>query len=1057
MSVEIPHLRILASAGSGKTYQLTNRYIRLLLAGVPPERIIALTFTRKAAGEFFDAILTKLAEASTRPQSATNLARELEMPGDRIDWPGTLARVLRQIGKLHLGTLDGFFHEILSTHSVEFGIGPRFNLMEESEAFLRRQQLFRDFFKRGGIPPKGRRQFAEAFKEATFGNEQRSLMKNLERFIQDQHAVYLLEPDPRSWANPARIWPGREVPWSAGKDLDRAEAARRLQGVVDGQFPEGRIQKGWREFFEAAVTWEPGMDFRGTLLDKVIQAREGLEAGYAEIEYYRQTAVFEGDDARLLIRLVDALFYQELQACLRRTRGIREVIDAYEQFYERLIRRQGHLTFIDIQLLLAGIGAPAAWRLSQGATALDDALRLDVHFRLDGRFDHWLLDEFQDTSRLQWGILKNLIDEVVMDPGGQRTFFFVGDGKQAIYGWRGGDVGLFDEISRHYGGRAPSPIRDARLAESWRSGPAIIELVNAVFGREEVLREVFSRTPEVVKRWKEVWDPHASAREDLPAYASYRKLQDAEERFDAVAALLDKIRPAERGLSAALLVRRNEEVRTWVRELRARSAIPVVEEREVSVGADNALGRLLVALVKAATHPADTFSRKFLLMTPLGEDFLKLGPAGLTRDFQLRLAAGGFHSVFKYWIRRLFRKIEPDPFIRGRSNQLLDAAEQFDRGPGGDPDSFLVFLEGYTVRPGGVTSGVRVMTVHQAKGLGFDLVFLPDFGFKSTHYLDKPREGLAVQRDGEGEAAWILNLPKSLITDSEPTLARRKEQGMEASAFESICLFYVALTRAKRGLYLYTDGVFSGGDTPRYEKWLAAALPLEDGPDGVGCWERGDPQWFKGLEGRSATEEPVAVVNYSGAPPLPERITPSRASRPARAARVSDRLNMERGSWVHRAFEQVGWMEIGWEKVLETWAGEQPAAVREAARFGVERVRAALKVSTIRDYFLRPDTGELFREQAFDLLVDNRRIAGQWDRLWVDPGKRAVLFDFKGGDPSHPVPTGEETREQYGEQLELYREAVSKGFGLPGKAVAACILYYAFPEPALITLEWPGS
>lgn len=1055
MNAEIPHLRILASAGSGKTYQLTNRYLRLLLAGVPPERIIALTFTRKAAGEFFDAILTKLAEACTRPEAAARLARQLEVPENGMDWHAALARVLRQIGKLHLGTLDGFFHEILSTHSVEFGIGPRFNLMEESEAFLRRQQLFRDFFKRGGIPPESRRQFAEAFKEATFGNEQRSLLTKLERFIQEQHEVFLLEPDPGSWGNPSRIWAEGEAPGQAAAGLDRADAARRLLSVLDSQLPEGKAMEGWRKFLEETRAWEPGMDLKSSLLEKILAAREALEDGYAEIVFYRTPAVFEGDAARLLLRLVDSLLHRELQACLRRTRGIREVIDAYERFYERLIRRQGNLTFTDIQLLLAGIGAPAAWRLSQGADGFDDPLRLDIHFRLDGRFDHWLLDEFQDTSRLQWGILRNLVDEVVMDPGGQRTFFFVGDVKQAIYGWRGGDAGLFDEISRHYGALAPSPIRDARLAESWRSGPAIIELVNAVFGREEVLRKVFSRTPEVAQRWAAVWDPHVSARADLPAYAAYRKLEDADKRFDAVAGLLDEIRPGERGLSAALLVRKNDEVRTWVRELRSRSTVPVVEEREVSVGADNAPGRLLVALVQAATHPADTFSWEFLLMTPLGEAFRELGPAGLTRDFQLRLAAGGYHSVFEFWIRKLFDRIEPDAFTRARSDQLLKAAEQFDRGPAGDPESFLVFLEGYTVRPGGGTSGVRVMTVHQAKGLGFDLVLLPDFGFKSGHYLDKPREGLAVGRDRDGSPPWILSLPKSLFTESEPKLARQKRGSMEASAFESICLFYVALTRAKQGLYLFTDGQFSGGDTPRYEKWLAAALPLEEKPDRSAAWERGDPRWFEGHMGQPAAVEAVKVSTYGGVAALPERITPSRAGRAPRAARISDRLNMERGSWVHRAFEQVGWLDPGWEDALETWVEEQSAPDREAARIGVERVRAALRVPRIRDCFLRPESGELFREQAFDLPVGDRRIAGQWDRLWVDPGVRAVLIDFKGGDPSGAVPTEDDARDHYGEQLELYREAVSRGFGLSGDAVSTSILYYNFPEPVILRLKPP--
>ena len=76
----VSNLMIRASAGTGKTYQLTNRFIKLLICGQPVERIIALTFTRKAAGEFFESILTKLAEASGSAEVAKRLAGEIDLP-----------------------------------------------------------------------------------------------------------------------------------------------------------------------------------------------------------------------------------------------------------------------------------------------------------------------------------------------------------------------------------------------------------------------------------------------------------------------------------------------------------------------------------------------------------------------------------------------------------------------------------------------------------------------------------------------------------------------------------------------------------------------------------------------------------------------------------------------------------------------------------------------------------------------------------------------------------------------------------------------------------------
>ena len=114
MSPTIKNEIILASAGSGKTYRLTNRFIALMMLDVAPERIIALTFTRKAAGEFFDAILQKLADAATEPDKAAQIASDIDNPEFT---PGAALLLLRRfidtMPRLALGTLDSFFADIV--------------------------------------------------------------------------------------------------------------------------------------------------------------------------------------------------------------------------------------------------------------------------------------------------------------------------------------------------------------------------------------------------------------------------------------------------------------------------------------------------------------------------------------------------------------------------------------------------------------------------------------------------------------------------------------------------------------------------------------------------------------------------------------------------------------------------------------------------------------------------------------------------------------------------------------------------------------------------------
>src|SRR5438046_3183696 len=135
------HEMILASAGAGKTYALTNRFVRLLAGGAAPERIVALTFTRKAAGEFFDEILKKLARAATEPEFARRLAEEIgsaTAPGRRDeeateggrapDFLKMLRSVVDAMSRLQLGTLDGFFARVVRSFPLELGLGGEFQI-----------------------------------------------------------------------------------------------------------------------------------------------------------------------------------------------------------------------------------------------------------------------------------------------------------------------------------------------------------------------------------------------------------------------------------------------------------------------------------------------------------------------------------------------------------------------------------------------------------------------------------------------------------------------------------------------------------------------------------------------------------------------------------------------------------------------------------------------------------------------------------------------------------------------------------------------------------------
>src|SRR5688500_130068 len=120
---------ILASAGSGKTYALTSRFVALLAEGARPERIVALTFTRQAAGEFCDEILHKAARAASEDAYATELAAEIGRPAmRRDDFLRRLREMVDAMPRLRLGTLDGFFARIARAFPLELGLTGEFEV-----------------------------------------------------------------------------------------------------------------------------------------------------------------------------------------------------------------------------------------------------------------------------------------------------------------------------------------------------------------------------------------------------------------------------------------------------------------------------------------------------------------------------------------------------------------------------------------------------------------------------------------------------------------------------------------------------------------------------------------------------------------------------------------------------------------------------------------------------------------------------------------------------------------------------------------------------------------
>jgi len=1041
----VGHAMILASAGSGKTYALTNRFVQLMAQGARPERIAALTFTRKAAGEFFDEILKKIARAARDDAYAGTIAREIGLPALRAaDFAGMLRTMLDAMPRLNLGTLDGFFARVVRAFPLELGLGGAFEIMEEHTVRLERRRVLRRMFASGCGPAGPEQQdFIEAFKRATFGVEEKSLGRRLDEFLDEHAEVYLEAPEDGAWGRAARIWP-RGCPWLAAAG-GRADAARDLQAALPWQVLTDGQRIRWDDFFAALPEWAPGAALPAPvayILGNTFKAWPDL----AEVRVDRKNLPLPPPASAALRRLAEGLVGAELARRLEMTQGIFAVLRGYEASYDGAVRRGGRLTFADLQRLLRPDGPGVRRTLSRDAR---DEARLFIDWRLDAQIDHWLLDEFQDTSFGQWSVLRNLIDEAVQDPAGVRSFFYVGDVKQAIFTWRAGDSRLFREIFDHYNAARPGTIREERLVRSFRSGPAVIALVNRVFGDEPSWRRLFP--PPAVARWAGEWRNHESAHPGLGGFAELRHAPDKEARFGAALRVIEETGALARGLEVAVLVRTNETAAALADFLRREGGLPAAADSDLRVAADNPLTCALLALCRAAAHPGDRAARAHVAMTPLAAVLAEEGLAtdeALTGRILGEIHAGGFQRMAEAWLRRLEPRLAAgDAFSRERGRQFAAAARLFDETGSREVAEFVSFMQRHAVREAPPAAVVRVMTIHKAKGLGFDLVILPDL---EGDTLAERRAGLAVERSADRSVDWILQLPSRDFMARDPVLAAHVAEAEADACYENFCLLYVAMTRAKRALYVITEPV-GKSRSPNFPRLLQETLGE--------TWTEGDPRWFEAAAAERPPAPPAeaAILDVARAAPAPRRPQrlPSLAllshgpDEPLGAlegrvpagglfVRAGSAGGAEFGAAVHGLLAELEWSDSpGADRLAAAWSA-QGAAGEEAG--------ACVTAPQLAAVWSRPGDGaEVWRERAFEAVLDGAWVTGRFDRVVVsrDPAGRATrawVYDFKT-DRVESEAALERARERHSGQLRLYRRAAAVLAGIDLGAVEAELVF----------------
>ena len=469
----------MASAGTGKTWLLVTRLVRLLLADAAPDAILAITFTRKAAAEMQSRLAERLLTLASLEQEA--LAEHLREMGIEPN-----AEILNKARRLYESllqnrhtvrttTFHAFCQELLLRFPLEANVPPGFELLDSGGALA--SAAWAAMLAEAGRKPEG--QLARALERLLnycggLHGLQRALNAFLEhrgdwwaytetaddrlRFALDKLQQQLdISPD----ADPLRhFFSGQRMEELAEFTALLARHPTKgngqaLEQLAWARLPELPLQRRFAACQEAFLTRQNTP--RARKASKVQAGKMGHD-GEA-----RFLALHESISQALLETLEQLTALETWHACAAWYQAGECLLGHYQQ----IKTEQRLLDFTDLE-----------WRAYLLLTHSDNALW--VQYKLDQRIDHLLVDEFQDTNPTQWRLLLPLLQEMAAGRGEKlRSVFLVGDAKQSIYRFRRAEPRLFHTAHDWLSGHLDA--HGFPLHISWRSAPAIMECINRVF------------------------------------------------------------------------------------------------------------------------------------------------------------------------------------------------------------------------------------------------------------------------------------------------------------------------------------------------------------------------------------------------------------------------------------------------------------------------------------------------------------------------------------------------------------------------------------------------
>jgi ATP-dependent helicase/nuclease subunit A len=843
-----------ASAGTGKTRILVQRYVNLLRAGVDPGEILALTFTRKAAAEMRERIIATLRDAAARGEMA----------------PARWKQLRDRTADVAISTIDAFCLSLLREFPLEADLDPGFSMADETEVpRLIGESLDRALRVCRSLATEDEH-VALVFAQLGDRRARRGLAALLDRRI----------------AAPAAL--SRYLA-SGPRDLTLSTAARRGAGAL---LDLCHAMRGGLDRFIETGPLEPAfliLHRQLRLLEQLVQQEVAIEPSLVHAAFARAREHFLTQDGEPRTKLLpykkedfasatdwqvhrDLVFANapalaDAHAAYRRdlnvlvSRGVWRMFRVAEAEYRRTLEAHAVLDFPDLLLRARDL----LGQMEEFAQS---------RYRLESRYHHVLVDEFQDTSRAQWELIALLTDSWGEGAGLAHTgalqpsIFIVGDRKQSIYAFRDADVSMLREAGRHLEKLRPDGDVRRSISRSFRAVPPLLAFVNDLCHDIEKLparRDAFlydeqdrfpadvvsSFSSDVVSGFPGLSEVEGSRTEalallaeDTPEACAETAAAEIQRLIATGATVRDRVTGVPREIrpgDVAILFRTRESHREFEEALECRGLPSYVYKGLGFFDADE-IKDVLALLWYLAEPTSDLRAAAWLRSR-----FVRISDEGLRRlapdlaralrsaeapavlaslDADDRNALGVARAASARW-RSLVDRIPPAELldvvlnesgylVEIRGPRMLQARENLkkiraiirriqNRGYA-TLDRIASHLDRLAVGDDAnaaidASDAVSLMTVHAAKGLEFPVVFLVNLARGTANRRSPIR---VATSEAESEAAVAVGDYQS--TGDEDQAAKDRE--------ETKRLLYVAVTRARDRLYLSSalkDGALQPG------------------------------------------------------------------------------------------------------------------------------------------------------------------------------------------------------------------------------------------------------